>query len=124
LPLGHSAVVSVDPATGRTRYYEFGRYTDKACGNVRRQRVPDLKIGPDGLPTPESLSDLYSYISKNYGHSTHVTPTYYADSDYEATIDYAERFGSEHSCYSLLGNNCKTFAHAAATACKEGQTCQ
>lgn len=124
LPLGHSAVISVDPSTGSTRYYEFGRYTDKVCGNVVRQWVPDLKMGTDGFPTQKSLENLYAYISKNYGHSSNVTPTYFPDSDYKATIDYAERFRKDHPCYSLIGNNCKTFARDAAVACNEGQKCE
>jgi uncharacterized protein RhaS with RHS repeats len=123
-PLGHGAVVSVDPATGRTRYYEFGRYKDKNCGNVRRQPVPDLKIGPNGLPTPESLDALYAYVSRNYGKNKHVSAMYYPESDYQATIKYAESFGREHACYSLFGNNCKTFAHDAATACEEKKSCE
>jgi hypothetical protein len=40
LPLGHAGVVSVNPATGETRYYEYGRYEDKECGNVERRKVP------------------------------------------------------------------------------------
>jgi uncharacterized protein RhaS with RHS repeats len=124
-PLGHGAVVSVDPATGRARYYEFGRYTDKKCGNVRRQPVPDLKMEPDRLPTQKSLDALYAYVSQHYGHNTHVSATYYQDSDYQATIEYAERFSREHACYSLFGNNCKTFAHDAATAaCEEKKACE
>lgn len=123
-PLGHGGVVSVDPATGRTRYYEFGRYTDKECGNVRRRPVPDLKIGPNGLPTQRSLDALYSYLSKHYGKGTNVSATYYQDSDYKATVEYAERFSRSHPCYSLLGNNCKTFANDAATACDEGKSCK
>jgi hypothetical protein len=50
LPLGHGAVVTVDPKTGKTQYYEFGRYTDKECGNVRRKPAPNLNMGKDGQP--------------------------------------------------------------------------
>lgn len=123
-PLGHAGVVSVDPATGKTRYYEFGRYTDKECGNVRRRPVPDLKMGPNGLPTQQSLDALYKYASKHYGKDSHVSATYYRDSDYQATIEYAERFSRDHGCYSILGNNCKTFASDAAKACQENAQCK
>lgn len=123
-PLGHAGVVSVDPATGRTRYYEFGRYMDKKCGNVRRRPVPDLDIGPNGLPTQKSLAALYTYLSKHYGKDSVVSATYYEDSDYQATIDYAARFSRDHACYSLFGNNCKTFARDAATACEEKKACE
>ena len=119
LPLGHGAVVTIDPATGTTRYYEFGRYDDKKCGNVKRRKVPKVKIGKDGRPTQDSLDNLYNFISKNYGHDSHVSPTYYPDTDYQKANDYAENFSKEHDCYGLVGNNCKTFAHDAATAGSE-----
>ncbi|ECY8245720.1 RHS repeat protein, partial [Salmonella enterica subsp. enterica serovar Remo] len=116
LPLGHGAVVTVDPKTGKTQYYEFGRYTDKKCGNVRRRPVPDLSMGKDGQPTKESLDALYKFTSEKYGHGSTVTPTYYSDTNYKSANEYAEDFSKKHDCYSLIGNNCKTFAHDAATA--------
>lgn len=119
LPLGHAAAISVNPETGGTRYYEFGRYEDKECGNVKRRPVPDLRMGADGLPTPGSLSALYSFISVNYGHGSPVSPTYYPDSDYSATNSFADDFTRNHSCYGLFSNNCKSFARDAATAGKE-----
>lgn len=115
LPLGHGAVVAVDPATGHTEYYEFGRYTDKKCGNVRRKSVPNVVIGSDGKPTQQSLDALYAFIGKNYGENSHVSATYYDTTNYKDAIKYAQNFSKHHACYRLLGNNCKTFAHAAAT---------
>jgi hypothetical protein len=116
LPLGHGAVVTVDPATGKTQYYEFGRYTDKDCGNVRRQVVPNVVIGGDGRPTQQSLDALYAFISKNYGENSGVTATYHRETNYKDAIKYARDFAKTHPCYSLISNNCKTFAHDAATA--------
>jgi RHS repeat-associated protein len=116
LPLGHAGVVSVNPATGETRYYEYGRYEDKECGNVERRKVPNVKMGPNGLPTQKSLDELYAFLSRHLGKNSHVTATYYPNTEYKATNDYAERFSREHDCYGLFGNNCKTFAHDAATA--------
>jgi len=120
----HLLVIS--PATGATRYYEFGRYNSQQCGIVRRRSVPDLTIGSDGLPTQESLQGLYTFLSKHYGQESNVSATSYAASDHQATIDYAERFirDPHRPCYNLLTNNCKTFARDAATACEEGQICQ
>jgi RHS repeat-associated protein len=116
LPLGHGAVVAVDPTTGRTRYYEFGRYSDKKCGNVVSRPIPDLKMGPEGLPDQKSLEALYAFLSENYGHGSHVSATYYRDTSYSAAVKYAEDFSRKHACYSLIGNSCKTFAQDAATA--------
>lgn len=116
LPLGHGAVVTVDPKAGKTQYYEFGRYTDKKCGNVRRRPVPDLSMGKDGQPTKESLDALYKFTSEKYGHGSTVTPTYYSDTNYKSANKHAEDFSKNHDCYSPIGNNCKTFAHDATTA--------
>jgi hypothetical protein len=119
LPLGHAAVITIDPKTGQASYYEFGRYQDKVCGNVQKRKVPNVKMGKDGLPTKKSLDKLYEYVSRKYGHNSDITPTYYADTDYKKANEYAEKFNKEHDCYSLAGNNCKTFAHDAATAGNE-----
>ena len=78
----------------------------------------------DGLPTRESLLKLYKHLSKHYDHNSHVSPTYYENTDYKAVIDYAERFSRKHDCYGLWGNNCKTFGKNAATACDEGKSCE
>jgi hypothetical protein len=121
--LGHGAVVAIDPATGKTRYFEFGRYNTNQCGEVRSRRIPNVKMGKDGLPTPDSLNSLYDYLSKNLGQGSHVSATYYPDSDYQGTIDFAERFSKNHPCYDKWSNNCKTFGRSAATACKEGLQC-
>lgn len=116
LPLGHGAVVAVDPATEYTQYYEFGRYTDKECGNVRRKPVPNVVVGPDGKPTQQSLAALYAFVGKNYGENSGVTATYYDTTNYKDVIKYAQNFAKHHPCYNLISNNCKTFAQNAATA--------
>jgi len=41
MPLGHGAVIAVDPTTGSTRYFEYGRYGGD-FGKVREQWVPDV----------------------------------------------------------------------------------
>jgi len=80
-PLGHGAAVAVDPKTGQTTYFEYGRY-DSDFGNVRQMPVPNLIIATTGQPTQASLDNLYGYISKHYGHDSHVDATDYRDADY------------------------------------------
>ena len=123
LPLGHGAVVSVDPNSGDTKYYEFGRYDDDN-GVVRSGKIPNVSIGTDGLPTEESLNHLYDFLSHNFGHDVLVTGTYYPNSDYKGTINFAEQFKRQHQKYDLLNNNCKTFGRSAAAACQEGSSCK
>lgn len=53
IPLNHAGVLAYDDQ-GNTRYYEYGRYPPGDHGRVRRQKVPDLEIGPDGEFAEES----------------------------------------------------------------------
>ncbi len=123
LPLGHGGVVTVDPKTGFTKYFEFGRYGDTK-GIVRSSGIPNVTIGKDGLPTQKSLSELYDFLSKNYGKSSNVSAEYFPNNDYQGTVDFANRFGKKHPDYNLWNNNCKTFGRTAATACVEGTKCR
>jgi RHS repeat-associated protein len=117
-PLGHGAVIAVDERTGRTTYYEYGRYDPQQLGEVRRRTVPDVQIGPDGRPTPQSLQRLYDYISEHYGRNSPVDATYYDDADAQRVVDFAERRRRDRNRepYGLLGNNCFTFAREAIQA--------
>jgi RHS repeat-associated protein len=124
IPLGHGGVVALNSKTGTTKYYEFGRYDEEKKGIVRSRSIPNVVIGEDGLPTEKSLNNLYDYLSKKFGKNSNVTPTYYSDSDFQGTINFAEAFKKEHPDYSLLSNNCKTFGKNAATACKKGLLCK
>lgn len=117
IPLGHGAVIAVDPRTGAMRYFEYGRY-DSDFGQVKERPVPRLDMGLDGRPTDESLQHLYKYISDRYGHHSHVTATYYRDADYKRIIGFALRTmrDKHRKPYSLFGRNCKTFARDAIAA--------
>ncbi|MCP4000511.1 MAG: DUF1566 domain-containing protein [Gammaproteobacteria bacterium] len=110
----HAAVISVNPDTGGTRYYEYGRYDDDNKGEVRRRTVPDL-VMIDGAPTPESLDNLYSYISKELGKDSDVLATYHEDADHAKVNEYAETVmnDSDRPAYSLITNNCGDFANRA-----------
>ena len=121
LPLGHAAVIAVDPKTGYTRYYEYGRYdTDNIglFGKVKRQWVPNLEMDDCQKPTAASLKRLYDYISEKYGKGYPVLAQYYADADYQKVVDYAEQVKNDpnRKPYSLLNNTCFTFARKAIKA--------
>ena len=120
LPLGHSAVVAVDPNTGLTKYYEYGRYDKAKFGEVRTRKIPNVTIGEDDQPTEKSLKNLYNEISKQYGQSKPVDATYYEDADFQRVVDFAtDRMNDKNrKPYSLVlhSNNCKTFATEAIEA--------
>jgi uncharacterized protein RhaS with RHS repeats len=116
MPLGHGAAIAVDPETGRTTYFEYGRY-DSDFGDVHQRPVPDLVMDEDGNPTKASLDNLYSYISNKYGHGSHVSATYYNDADYTKIIRFAkQRMNDKKRKPYGLTNNCKTFAKEAVNA--------
>jgi hypothetical protein len=73
-------------------------------------------MGPDGKSTQKSLDALYAFVGKNYGENSPVSATYYDTTNYKDAVKYAQNFAKHHACYKLLSNNCKTFAHDAATA--------
>ncbi|MFH2124597.1 MAG: RHS repeat-associated core domain-containing protein [Pseudomonadota bacterium] len=117
LPLGHSAVIAVNPDTGLTKYYEYGRYGSK-FGKVNNPTgAPGLEI-KEGKPTEKSLKKLYNYVSDHYGQGKPVQATYYSDGDFHKTDDFAtERMNDKNrQPYSLLNNNCKTFANETIQA--------
>ncbi len=118
LPLGHGGVVSIDPKSGITKYFEYGRYDAAKHGVVMQRSIPNVTIGKDGAPTPESLSKLYDFLSKNFGKGSSISPTYFDDADYSKVNDYATTLKNDPNRpeYDLFTNNCKTFAKAAAQA--------
>ena len=125
LPLGHAGVVAVDPNTGFTRYFEYGRYDPANLGTVRSFPIPDLVMGENGLPTQGSLNNLYSFLSRSAGRGANVSATYYPEYSFAGTLGYSMHFqrNLDRSKYNIFTNNCKTFAQSAATACLENQAC-
>jgi RHS repeat-associated protein len=116
-PLGHAGAVAVDPVTGKTQYYEFGRYGGE-CGNVRGPfDVGRVLFDKDGNPTRDSIEAVLKTASSSYGKNS---PTYYEYSrkPYQDVIDYAERRKRQaDTCerpYRAITDNCKKFGREAA----------
>ena len=99
---GHAGVLGYDDQ-GHTRYYEYGRYSrggkwgrligerfSSGAGNVRRVKMPDLEMGEDGKPTPESLKRLKEALSDRAGKDTDVELSCDADADENKVYDYIE----------------------------------
>ena len=122
-PLGHAAVIAIDPKTGTTKYFEYGRYGGD-FGSVRGpadRPIPDVIMGKDGRPTEESLKDLYDFISENYGKGHSVEAEYFSDADYRRVVEFAYRRMRDpnrkpYSWKPWNANHCKTFAREAIQA--------
>lgn len=92
MPLGHAGVLLIDNKTGRTKYYEYGRYATKdgTKGRVRRVTIPDVVMGKDGKPTAASLKKVMAAISKNSGHGGRIEGAY-VKGDFDVMNKYAQK---------------------------------
>ena len=122
-PLGHAGVLLINNKTGLTKYYEYGRYptTDGTKGRVRNVKVPNVVIDKaTGKPTQESLNKVLAVISKQSGQGGKIQGAY-VEGDFKTMNDYAQTkynesnagnkdYDKNRKSYSLLTNNCGTFA--------------
>jgi RHS repeat-associated protein len=119
--LGHAGVLLIEPKTGKTRYYEYGRY-DGNLGIVNKTYItPKVKFDKDGNPTPESLARVMNKISSESGQHGRVEGAYFKSDNFKAMNDYAlKRQGlntdPKREPYSLNSNNCGTFARDTIAA--------
>lgn len=118
VPLTHAGVLSYDSA-GHTRYYEYGRYGSD-FGSVRRRTIPDLEIGRDGQPTPESWAKLMKALN-DIGHGTEAETSCEADANADKVNEFAENRMNDpnRAPYSWMPwsfNTCTTFANDALGA--------
>ncbi|WP_141733570.1 toxin TcdB middle/N-terminal domain-containing protein [Oligoflexus tunisiensis] len=119
--LGHAGVLLIEPKTGKTRYYEYGRYQSDQ-GNVNKvYATPNVKFDKDGNPTPESLKNVMSTISRESGQNGRVEGAYFKNDNFKDMNNYALKRKAQNSDpkrepYSLGSNNCGTFARDTIAA--------
>lgn len=124
MPFGHAGVVAVDPATGITKYFEYGRYGDD-FGRVRTFPIPDLVMDPaTKRPTESSLKKLKEFLrnhEQSEGSKTNVDFTYHPESNFQKVVDFAKQrmYDKKRKPYSIPTNTCKTFASDAVEAGKK-----
>lgn len=112
--LGHSGVVLINPESGFTRYFEYGRYDAEGHGVVRTRPIPNVVMGEDGRPTQASMDNLMQALSERLGQGGAVEGAYFQDADFASMLEYAEGLQTTTEAgqveqYSLPGNNCATF---------------
>ena len=113
--IGHAGVLLINPESGYTRYYEYGRYDKENKGVVRNVPVPKVVIGDDGNPTEESLNKVMEVLSVTVGHGGRVEGAYVKSDNFKEMKDYAEgrmdqNADPDRTRYSIIFNNCATFA--------------
>lgn len=120
--LGHAGVLFIKGDTGTTKYYEYGRYDPQALGLVRRAIIPDVKIGGDGRPTPESLKKTLHVISAKSGQHGRIWAVYIeVESKFDAMLKYAKEREIQNRNpnrvpYDLFSNSCIHFAKGVTEA--------
>lgn len=120
LPLGHVGLLLIDEKTGLTRYYEFGRYGTPR-GRIRRVRIPNVQMDPaTGLPTLESLHNVFQDLSSKTKQSGPIVGVYIRGVDFhkaDALIRSMMRDSNLLRRYSILRYNCGLFAHDMIQRC-------
>jgi len=119
--LGHAGVLLIEPKTGKTRYYEYGRYSSSHGDVKSKYPTPNITFDKEGNPTPESLKKVLSIISKESGQHGRLEGAYFKNDNFKAMKDYASKRMAENSdpkrqAYSLSSNNCGTFARDTIAA--------
>jgi hypothetical protein len=119
--LGHAGILIIEGSTGRTRYYEYGRYDPAQRGWTRQWAVADVTIGKSGRPTRKSLEKTLSQISVKAGLSGRITGAYielapgaFLKMDGYATARIRANADAKREPYSLLGNSCLNFMKEVA----------
>jgi hypothetical protein len=118
--LGHAGLLFIDGRSGRTKYYEYGRYDPpQNRGQVRRKPVPAVARDPGGRPTRASLAAALAAVSSLAGHDGRIEGAYIEEEDiFEKILAYVSRRerankDSSRPPYNLRSNNCMTFARDA-----------
>ncbi len=121
--VGHAGVLLIDNSTGKTAYYEYGRYetADGTKGRVRMVSVPNATIGEDGKPTIQSLGNILNSLSQKAGKGGRINGAYvnsdkftemnnYAVQKYQESNNNNDSYNKNREEYSIFTNNCGTFA--------------
>ena len=113
---GHAGVLLIDNKTGKTKYYEYGRYDSENNGMVRSYSVPNVKMDENGRPTLKSLNKTLNVIAKKSfrkkGKIYDLSGAYFEHDDFDGMKKYAEERkaqGTKGDPYSVLTNNCGDF---------------
>ena len=117
---GHSAVVLIESKTGKTEYFDFGRYhTPKGFGRVRdKETDPDLTL-PEAIILEKKINnidDILLAIAKM--KSTHGEGKLYASIisgiNFQKGFRYAKKIQSEgmlpYGPFVISGTNCSRFS--------------
>ncbi len=118
--LGHAGILIIDKETGKSTYYEYGRYDPEKKGKTRKYDLPDVKFNKSGTIEQKSLKRVFSIISIKFGQSGKIYGKM-QEVDYKKAVGYAEKryrdnINTNRKRYDLFNNNCATFASEVVRA--------
>jgi hypothetical protein len=87
--LGRAGVLLINPSSGATRYYDFGRYGG-TTGIVRNLPLSNSVVINEGVPTTSSLAKVMSEISNLAGNGGRIEGAYFAGANFAAMNNYAK----------------------------------
>lgn len=93
IPSGHAGILLITNS-GKTAYYEFGRYAhswDNTKGYVRRVAVPDVKWDGNGIIDVNELNKVFKVLSKKSGQNGNIKGAYIETNYINRMLSYAER---------------------------------
>ena len=115
--LGHSGVLLIDNETGKTVYYDFGRFYGHKKGFIRtNEELGKVSFDDEGLPTESSLDEVLKNISEEYGHKGDIEGIYIKSKEFEKMQEYAESERNkiieekEFEHYNIIINSCLHFS--------------
>ncbi|MCL2658832.1 MAG: hypothetical protein FWD62_15765, partial [Betaproteobacteria bacterium] len=124
VPLGHAGVVAIDDATGKARYFDFGRYGGE-YGDIRDFTVNTVvSFDSDGMITQASAEALEAELSARFGKNNPAATIYNSKANAQKIIAFALYRKAHISEYpytinpfgSNRFNTCINFAWAAFQA--------
>jgi hypothetical protein len=120
--IGHAGVLLINGKNGRTKYYEYGRYDSAGLGIVRNKAIPDVTVDSNGEPNRDKLRATYRSITTQSGKKTTInsvmikTEKSFDDGVALCQARLAQNGNPRRAPYSVLTNNCVTFADSTAKA--------
>jgi hypothetical protein len=120
--LGHAGILFIDGTTGRTKYYEYGRYDPAEKGLVRHQLIPDVKM-KGGRPVHDCFTHVLARISHLSGQNGRIEGAYielehgsYAKMLFYSTQRMSENTRPTREAYDLDDHSCLHFMRSTAFA--------
>lgn len=116
--LGHAAILIINGQSGKSKYYEYGRYPPGDLGRARSRTVKNVIITASGMIDISSLKMTLRNISRQSGQSGNIIGAILRkDNVFDKAIAFGEHKIKENDNldrepYSIYTNNCVTFVES------------